>query len=105
MDTQKLLIIDDDPALSSQIRWAFSNEYEVSEAADRHTAINKVKKEHPDVVMLDLGLPPDPATPYEGLRTLSEILSIDPAAKVLIITGHAKKDNALKAIGSVNHFV
>ncbi len=98
MDTQRLLIIEDDTALSSQIRWAFSNEYEVIEAADRPTAISKVKKDHPDVVMLDLGLPPEPKSPAEGLRRLSEILSIDPAAKILIITGHAKKDNALKAI-------
>jgi len=53
----------------------------------------------PLVVLLDLGLPPSPGGPEEGLATLSELIACDRLVKVIIITGQAEKDNALRAIG------
>jgi two-component system NtrC family response regulator len=51
-------------------------------------------------VLLDLGLPPHPGNPQEGLATLSAILGLDSAAKVIIITGQGERTNALQAIGA-----
>jgi two-component system NtrC family response regulator len=52
------------------------------------------------VVLLDLGLPPQPANPEEGLAALSEILAADRLAKIVIITGQNEKEVALRAVGA-----
>ncbi|MGB5456877.1 MAG: PEP-CTERM-box response regulator transcription factor [Gammaproteobacteria bacterium] len=94
----KLLIVEDDPGLQSQIKWCFEN-YDVILAGDRESAVEQVKKHKPAVVTLDLGLPPHPDDPSEGLATLEEILKIEPETKVIVVTGQDEKENAVKAIG------
>src|SRR6185312_10528649 len=69
-------------------------------AEDRPTALEMLSERRPQVVLLDLGLPPRPAEPVEGLAALSEIISRDSLAKVIIISGQGERDNALQAIGS-----
>ena len=51
----KLLVVEDDPGLQSQIKWCFEN-YDVILADDRQSAVEQVKKHKPAVVTLDLGL-------------------------------------------------
>jgi two-component system NtrC family response regulator len=80
------------------MRWCF-DEYEVTISGDRVEAINQFKRHQPGVVMLDLGLPPDPGGVSEGLATLEEILSMAPSTKVIIVTGDNDRSNAVKAIG------
>ena len=94
---RKLLVVEDDKGLQSQLRWAFDG-FEVTVAGDRAEAINQVRRIEPNVVLLDLGLPPDPGGVTEGLATLSEILSLTPAAKVIILTGDDNYANAVKSI-------
>ncbi|MGB5276158.1 MAG: PEP-CTERM-box response regulator transcription factor [Gammaproteobacteria bacterium] len=94
----KLLIVEDDPGLQSQIKWCFEN-YDVILAGDRESAVEQVKKHKPAVVTLDLGLPPHPDDPSEGLATLEEVLKIEPETKVIVVTGQDEKENAVKAIG------
>jgi len=94
----KLLVVEDDPGLQSQIRWCFEN-YDVLLANDRLSAIEQVKKNKPVVVTLDLGLPPHEDDPSEGFATLEQILEIDPAIKVIVVTGQEERENAVKAIG------
>ena len=48
---------------------------------------------------MDLGLPPDPDEPTEGLQLLQEILALAPDTKVIVLTGQNDHANALKAIG------
>src|SRR6266853_5905417 len=97
---QKLLIVDDDAAIRTQMKWALSNDYEIALAEDRISALSTFKTERPAVTLLDLGLPPRPNSPEEGLATLSEILSAEPQAKVIIISGQGDKKNALEAVGA-----
>jgi two-component system NtrC family response regulator len=94
----KLLVIEDDPGLQSQIRWCFEN-YDVLLANDRKSAIEQVQKNKPAVVTLDLGLPPHEDDPSEGFATLEQILEIDPDIKVIVVTGQEEHENAVKAIG------
>jgi two-component system NtrC family response regulator len=94
----KLLVVDDDEAIRTQMKWAFSSDYEVLLAEDRATAAALVRSDLPPVVTLDLGLPPKPHDPSEGIRALSEILEAHPSCKVIVITGQEERDNALHAI-------
>jgi two-component system NtrC family response regulator len=97
---QKLLIVDDDDAIRTQMKWALSNHYEILLAEDRVGALSTFRAERPAVTLLDLGLPPRPNDPDEGLATLSEILSLESQAKVIIISGQGEKKNALEAVGA-----
>lgn len=95
--TRKLLIVEDDPGLQRQLRWAYDG-YEVLVASDRAEAIALLRAEAPDVVTLDLGLPPDPDGVTEGFATLDAILSLKPDTKVVVASGHGARDSALRAI-------
>ncbi len=96
--TRKLLIVEDDPGIQSQLRWCFE-EYEVLSAIDRTSAINELRRHEPAVVLQDLGLPPDDSGVKEGFETLREILTLAPFTKVVVVTGHGDQGNAVKAVG------
>lgn len=93
----KLLIVEDDLGLQRQLRWAYED-YEVLGAGSRAEAIDLLRAEEPDVVTLDLGLPPDPDGTSEGFATLGEILALKPDTKVIVATGHGARESALRAI-------
>jgi len=102
-DTRKpLLIVEDDPALQKQMRWAF-DAYETIVADDRASAIAQLRRFEPAVVTMDLGLPPAPDDPTEGLRLLEEIHALVPETKVIVLTGQNDQANALKAIALGAH--
>lgn len=94
----KLLIVEDDPGLQSQMRWAMTDMHDVVATDNRGDALELFEDEHPQVVILDLGLPPDPDGASEGLATLQGILAIDPSAKVIIASGNEERANAVRAI-------
>jgi two-component system NtrC family response regulator len=93
----KLLIVEDDEGLCSQYRWAFPDS-DVLIVNTRLQAIAAVKKERTPVVIMDLGLPPDPDGVSEGLATLEELLRIAPESKVIVVTGNGDRPVALRAI-------
>jgi two-component system, NtrC family, response regulator len=95
----KLLLVDDDDEIRTQMRWALTSDYNVTQASDRSSALQQFRLIRPPVVLLDLGLPPHPGTPEEGLATLAEILAIDRSTKVVIVSGQGEKGPALRAIG------
>jgi two-component system NtrC family response regulator len=102
-ETRKpLLIVEDDPALQKQMRWAFE-QYEAVVADDRESAVAQLRRYEPAVVTMDLGLPPHPDDPDEGFRLLEEIHALAPETKVIVLTGQNERANALKAIGLGAH--
>src|SRR5512134_372778 len=103
----RLLVIDDDEDLRTQMRWALADEFEISLAASREEALERARAEPPAVVTLDLGLPPHPAGVEEGFATLEELLAVDAGAKVVVITGREDRAHALRAIdqGAYDFFV
>jgi len=96
----KLLIVDDDDDIRAQMKWALCNDYELLMAGDRSGALAAFTSGRPAVTLLDLGLPPSPNSPEEGLAVLSSILGGDPLAKVIVISGQGDKQNALRAVGA-----
>ena len=98
MKKPKLLIVDDDEDLRTQMKWAMAQDYDVLLAEDRQSAMAIMKKERPAVVTLDLGLPPLPAGVEEGFAVLEDILSDHGQTKVIIITGRGEKEHALRAV-------
>ncbi len=99
MSVAKLLIVEDDEGLCGQYRWAFPGLKPVI-THRRAQALAALAKERPGVVVLDLGLPPDPDGVSEGFATLEEILRAAPATKVILATGSNERENALRAIAA-----
>jgi len=95
---QKLLIVDDDEDLRTQMKRTLTADYNVYLAEDRQSAIAIINKEQPAVVTLDLGLPPNPAGVEEGFAILDHILDNYSHTKVIIITGRGEKEHALRAV-------
>jgi two-component system NtrC family response regulator len=102
LSPRPLLIVEDDPALQKQMLWAFDR-YETIVANDRASAIVQVRRYEPAVVTMDLGLPPHPDDPSEGLALLAELYKLVPETKVIVLTGQNDRDNALKAINLGAH--
>lgn len=93
----KLLIVDDEETILKQLKWAFKKEYEIVTAQSVDEALAAVKSESPSLMILDLSLTGDPEK-LEGFEVLESALQIDPHLKVVVMTGHDDRENALKAI-------
>lgn len=94
----KLLIVEDDPGLQAQLKWAYED-FDVTIAGNRDQALAALRAEEPDVVTLDLGLPPDPDGTAEGFAVLDAIMAMKPDTKVIVASGHGARESALQAIG------
>ncbi|OPY15864.1 MAG: Transcriptional regulatory protein ZraR [Syntrophus sp. PtaB.Bin138] len=103
---QKLLIVDDDEDLRTQMKWALAKDYDVLLAEDRETAMAAMGAKRPAVVTLDLGLPPQPAGVEEGFAILDDIVNEYGQTKVIIITGRGEREHALRAVenGAYDYF-
>jgi two-component system KDP operon response regulator KdpE len=59
--TVKILVVDDEPPIRKLLRVGFGTEgYTVIEAANARDAVDLARDEHPDLILLDLGLPDMP---------------------------------------------
>jgi DNA-binding response OmpR family regulator len=85
----RLLIVDDDAAVTQQLFWTLCDDYEVMIANDLQTAIRRATIYEPAVSILDLHLPPVLDTPEVGLRILEYIKGRFPRSKVLVISSAA----------------
>lgn len=93
----KLLIIEDDTGLQSQLRWHF-DQYEVIAALNREEALTAVRLHEPSIILQDLGLPPDDEGVEEGFRCIREIAALSPQTKIIVMTGNADYENAVRAV-------
>ena len=94
----RLLVVEDDPELQRQLRWTFAG-LEVLPARSRQEALGLVRSHAPPVVLLDLGLPPEPDDVGEGFATLAGILELVPSTKVVVMTGQEGQAHAVRAVG------
>ena len=100
--TDSLLIVEDDAGIRNQLKWALDG-FDVALAENREEAIAQLRLNEPAIVLLDLGLPPDPGGASEGLAALEEIMELAPRTKVVVITGNDEREHAVRAIGLGAH--
>lgn len=82
----RILIVDDDEAITRQLFWTLTDDYDVVTANDMQTAVRRAKQYEPSVSILDLHFPPDVNSPAVGLRIIEYIKGHLPSSKVLVIT-------------------
>ncbi len=91
---KKILIVDDDLDIMHMLSQYFKKlGYQVEEAASGMIALDKARRNAPDLVLLDLNLPD-----YSGIVMLERILRVSPRAQVVIMTGEGDIATAVQAM-------
>src|SRR5918911_5044013 len=85
----RVVIVDDDAAITQQLFWILCDDYEVMTANDFPTAVRRATIYEPAVSILDLHMAPAVETPEMGMRILGFIKDRFPLSKVLIISSAA----------------
>jgi CheY-like chemotaxis protein len=107
MNQQKILIVDDSAvilrALSMKLH---ASGYQAFTAADASQALALVRKEVPDLIVLDLGFPPDVAhggtMTWDGFVIMQWLQRSDPGKDipVIIITGDLSEKTKKRALAA-----
>jgi len=91
--TSRIMIVDDEQPIRDSLRGMFEDEgYLVVCAASGEEAMARLRKQAVDCVLLDIWMPG-----IDGLETLSRIQQQDPGLPVIMMSGHATIDTAVKA--------
>ncbi len=96
---KKILIVDDEDGIRSQLSFALEDQYEVVTAATASEALQLTRERQPDIILLDISLSPYSGS-QEGLQILPDLLELDPQLKVIMVTGNGERANALTAVKS-----
>ena len=98
----KILVVEDDEGMRIFVASALKKRgYTVSEAETGEGALEKIKEEPFDLIIMDVRLPG-----ISGIEALDKIKEIDPQAIILIMTAYGKREMALEAIkkGAYDYF-
>ena len=93
-----ILVVDDDPAVRSGLRWTFNECYRVLEAGTRAEAVEQLHRERVDVVLSDLRLPPAVDDITEGLAVVEAARGMRLPVPVIVVTASEAKKAALEAV-------
>ena len=85
----KVLIVDDDVAITQQLFWMLCDDYEVMTANDLTSAVRRATIYEPVLSILDLHLPPTLNSADAGLRIIEYIKGHFPKSKVFVISSAA----------------
>ncbi len=89
----KILIVDDEISILQSLRGILEDEgYRVSVATSGEESLETVRKDFPDLVLLDVWMPG-----MDGLTVLQELKHSFPQLPVIIISGHGNIETAVKA--------
>ena len=99
----RILIVDDDEAITQQLFWTLSDDYDVVTANDMQSAVRRARIYEPAVSILDLHLPPAVDSPEIGLRIVEYLKAHLPETKILIMSSASGSEtrNACYAAGAV----
>jgi len=86
-----LLLVDDDTAILKQLSFALGSHYHILEAKNTQEAFEIIEKNHIDIALVDLGLPPFENTHREGRLIITKLLE-ESDAKILVLTGQEDKN-------------
>lgn len=98
-----VLWVEDDPILSDWISQSLQEDgWRVLVAHDRTQALQTLEREVPKgqacVAILDMGLPPRPSRPDEGLLLLSQLVTQWPVMHAIVLTGQNEKAVGQQAV-------
>jgi len=96
-----MLIVDDDEVLRERLARAFrTRDYEVATAANYEQALAHARRDSPEFAVVDLRMPGP-----TGLELVRELRALDPATKIVVLTGYGSIATAVEAmrLGATNY--
>lgn len=90
---KQILIVDDEERIRQSLSGVLGDEgYQISEAKEGNQALKQIENDPPDLVLLDIWMPG-----MDGIEVLERIKSLNPSLPVIMISGHANIELAVKA--------
>ena len=102
MPKERILVVDDEKNIVSSLYGILSDEgYDVSSAEDGIEALERIQNDPPDLVLLDIWIPG-----MDGIEVLKTIKTYQKELPVLIMSGHASIDTAVRAtkLGAIDFY-
>ncbi|MFL0557478.1 response regulator [Paenibacillus sp. MB22_1] len=102
VEEKKVLIVDDQNGIRILLMEVFSSEgYKTFQAANGKMALEIVRSDSPDLVLLDMKIPG-----MDGLEILKHIKEVNPEIKVIMMTAYGELDMIKEAtdLGALMHF-
>ncbi len=90
-----ILIVDDEESIRDSMKMLLSDHYNLNFAVNGREALEKVKKEPPDLMLLDIRLPE-----IDGLEVLRRVKDMEPDLDVVMVTAMNTVQFAVEAIKS-----
>ncbi len=88
-----ILLVDDEESIIQSLDGILTDEgWEVQTASNGKAALEKIEEEIPDLVLLDIWMPE-----LDGIETLVRIKEVHPHLQVVMMSGHATIETAVKA--------
>ena len=94
MSTTRILIVDDELVVRDSLaRWFESEDFEVATASSATDALDRMTHEHFDLALVDIKMPG-----VDGIELQQRLHQADPNMPVIIMTGYASVETAVKAL-------
>jgi DNA-binding NtrC family response regulator len=93
MPENTLLAVDDDKSILTALRMALEGDYAVYTAENGADALNRLRSNEFDLVLLDIGLPDT-----SGIDLIGQIKSIDPEIEIIMVTAVEETRMVVKAL-------
>ncbi len=91
---KRILVVDDEEKIRQSLSGILADEgYEVLEARDGPQALKQMETDPPDLVLLDIWMPG-----MDGMEILERIKGPAPSLPVIMISGHANIELAVRAV-------
>lgn len=90
---QTILIVDDDKSIRYSLKRMLEGNFSILTAQNGEEALNQVKKNLPDLVIMDIKMPG-----RNGIDVLKEIKTIDPKSLVIMMTAYGTTETAIEAM-------
>ncbi|RJQ46917.1 MAG: sigma-54-dependent Fis family transcriptional regulator [Nitrospiraceae bacterium] len=90
----KILVVDDEPGILHSFKKVLGRQdYSVTTASSGEEALEKVDREHPSLVIMDVNMPG-----MDGIETLKQLKSLEPLLTVVIMTAFSTSEKAITAM-------
>jgi len=90
----RILVVDDAAFMRMRCTKLLQEKgYDVVEATNGAEALERYKEQKPDGVLLDITMPK-----MDGIVTLQEIMKVDPAARVAMVTAMGQRSMVMSAL-------
>jgi DNA-binding NtrC family response regulator len=91
LSSQKILIVDDDVAVSTVVKMTLEDKYDIASTTSAKSALKYLSEYSVDLILLDIKMPN-----MNGIDALEEIKKRHPEIIVVMLTGYASDENIEK---------